>query len=160
MRFKFLLAGLLAISVFACTKNDEIQPRIEDDDISYVSAFKDFSKILSEAVFSDEAIRCFIKEEALKQFDNDYDVFYPKAKYSYLKGGKTFREHLLEFTTEETLSRIERAIPKLTILVPDWGWLSNFSAKTWDTSDNKVYVGYDQKEIKKVCFLMVKSHLN
>lgn len=153
MRFKFLFAGILAILVISCTKNNEIQPEIEDSDISYASAFKEFSKILSEAVFSDEAIRCFIKEEALKQFDNDYDVFYPKVKYSYLKGGKTFREHLLEFTTEETLSQIERAIPKLTILVPDWDWLSSFSAKTWDTSDNKVYVGYEQEGNKKSVFL-------
>lgn len=51
MRFKFLFAGILAILVISCTKNNEIQPEIEDSDISYASAFKEFSKILSEAVF-------------------------------------------------------------------------------------------------------------
>lgn len=81
---KFILLAT-AISIIAgCSKN-QLEPAasINDPEISETvieNAKKDFSVILSRAVSSDENLRVFIKENALKQFDMDYDVFYPYVR--------------------------------------------------------------------------------
>ncbi len=148
-----IVASILTIVASSCMKDVEKADGPVVETIADSTAFRMFAQILSEAATEDEELRVFIKDEALRKFDKDYDVFYPKVKYIYLKGGKTFREHLLKYTTEQRLVQIERAVPKLTILVPDWSWLSDFSAKSWDTTDDKVYVGYAQDWERKTVFL-------
>ena len=39
-----------------------------------------FAKLLSQAASSNVEVRSFLKKEALAQFDNDYDIFYPMIK--------------------------------------------------------------------------------
>lgn len=43
-------------------------------------AQQQFAEILSKAVYNHAELRAFLKAQALKQFDNDYDVFYPLVK--------------------------------------------------------------------------------
>ena len=112
------------------------------------SAFKNFSVILSKAVFNEPQLRAFIKDEALKQFDCDYDVFYPFVKNETVDNDETFESILKRYDLENKLPSIERAVPKLTILVPDWSWVDKdcFSIKTWDPSDASIMVAYDQAD--------------
>ncbi len=74
-----------------------------------------------------------IKEEALKMFDNDYDILYHMIKDTPLLDRKTVRELLLShYENPERLSEIETMIPTLTIFVPELPE-DSFSAKSWDT---------------------------
>ncbi len=128
----------LAFVFFSCSKttNCESIPSIND---SY-SAAETFSRILSRATYESKDLRLFIKNKALEQFDKDYDVFYPFVKDTKVAQGKTFREMLLQYTDEKTLCSIEKAIPKLTILVPDWSWLHCFSVNSWDAAEQDLAV--------------------
>lgn len=104
--------------------NNESINRIEMD-----KAKKEFVLILSKAVSKNVDIRVFLKKEALKMIDNDYDVFYPLVKDQVISGDKTFRDVLKDFDLKSMLDDIERALPLLTIYVPNLP--SNFSADTW-----------------------------
>ncbi len=90
-----------------------------------------FAKILVQALKSDPDLRAFIKEEALKQFDNDYDVLYQLVRDKEINKGETLRTKLLKFTTEAELLKIENHLPTLTLFVPT---LPNFNPETWNTA--------------------------
>ena len=122
-----------------------VKDNVDTSKITQAEAFSQFSLILSRAVSENQELRTFIKTEAMKMFDNDYDVFYPFVKNRIVKDGLTFRELLLSYCDNENqLNCIESAIPKLTILVPDWGWLKASSIATWDPSDREILVGFAQ----------------
>lgn len=77
------------------------------------------------------------------------DVFYPYVKDHIFSSGKTFRQLIsLHQTYEGQLAAIEKAAPKLTILVPDFSWLDSnlFCASSWDTSNSFLCVGFDDKQ--------------
>lgn len=104
-----------------------------------------FAQVLSKAVMDNENLREFIKAEALKQFDKDYDVFYPFVKDQVVEDGRTFRQILLNYISENDLNSIENQLPMLNILVPDWEWIDAFSIKTWNISDTDIVVSVDGK---------------
>lgn len=100
-----------------------------------------FAKILSKAVSGSVEVRCFLKDEALKQFDNDYDVFYPYVKDKVVQGSQTFRDILLSYCdSDKELEQVEQAQPLLTILVPDLTLFWEFGASKWDVYDEEVAV--------------------
>lgn len=147
-----ILSSLLIIS--ACTKAEK-----EFDSISEVTpyendadAMRDFSVILSQAVHNSMAVRDFIKREALDQFDNDYDVFYPFVKDKMIQDGKSFRDCLLQYTDEHLLRKIEASLPLLTVYVPDLSWIDDeaFCASRWDTVNDEVLVTYHSIERESV----------
>lgn len=110
-------------------------------------AQKEFSLILSKAAHRNRDLRVFLKNEALKQFDYDYDVFYPLTKDKVVSGSKTFREILLDYCdNEKQLERIERELPLLNILIPDLTWVDEdlFSAENWDVDNEEVAVAYSE----------------
>lgn len=145
MRIKNLLfVAFAAFFCFSCKKEEVlVEPVCEEFDLSLAEEL--FSKALSCALYEHESLRDFIKSEALKEFDNDYDVFWPYVRNSVVEEGKTFRELILSYVDEPTLVGIEHSIPKLTILVPDWSWVDTncFSVRSWDTSDPCVGVGFE-----------------
>ena len=128
----------LALVLSSCSKTTNFENNSGINDA--YSAAESFSQILSKATHENQDLRLFIKSKALEQFDKDYDVFYPFVKDSEISQGKTFREILLQYTDEKTLCNIENAIPKLTILVPDWSWLHCFSINDWDASKQELAV--------------------
>lgn len=92
------------------------------------NAHKKYAEILSKAVYDEPLLREFLKNESLKQFDNDYDILHQLVKNVKI-GDKTFKQILLKYTSETSLDSIEKVDPLLTILVPT---LPNFSPDTWN----------------------------
>ena len=150
MKTTNLLALLLFVALFgACNKpvaieKEELSVEVGDNG----SAFEDFAIVLSKAAFNEPALRSFIKEEALKQFDRDYDVFYPFVRTEIVDGKRTFEEILSEYDEHQILPSILSRIPLLTILVPDWSWFDErcFSVHSWNASDPKVMVAFDKED--------------
>lgn len=101
-----------------------------------------FASSLSRAVYDNEELRHLIKEEALKMFDNDYEILWLDFKHAKLSTGKTVRESLIEYSSEEELLEIEEALPLLTVLVPDLTLIGSFNARSWDVSNPEVCVCY------------------
>lgn len=101
-----------------------------------------FAKILSKAVYHVPSLRIFLKEEAEKQYDRDYDVFYPFVKDKVIENGKTFREILISYSSEKEISLIEKSVPLLTIMIPELSKFGAFSVSEWNVSDDQVAVTY------------------
>lgn len=95
-----------------------------------------FAKILSKAVYHVPSLRIFLKEEAEKQYDRDYDVFYPFVKDKVIENGKTFREILISYSSEKEISLIEKSVPLLTIMIPELSKFGAFSVSEWNVSDD------------------------
>lgn len=142
--YTLVLAAILLIS---CDKN-ELDQSVQIEDASIEIAIldktesqKEFAQLLSKAIFEHQALRALIKEEALKQFDKDYDVFYPLIKNKEVENGKTVRDLLLSYCDDkQKLSRIEETLPLLNIYVPDFSLFHDFNAENWDVSDNEIAV--------------------
>lgn len=70
--------------MFSCSQEEGTSPINENTSNLPVSATADaqlkFAKLLSQAASSSIEVRNFLKKEALVQFDNDYDIFYPLIK--------------------------------------------------------------------------------
>ena len=76
--------------MFACTQekdsllseNEKATAQIPE--LTTAEAQMKFAKLLSQAASNSVEVRKFLKNEATKQFDNDYDVFYPMIKTKLL----------------------------------------------------------------------------
>ena len=132
---------IIGLSTVSCEKESAIS--IQEVCVeSEFDAHKEFSIILSKALSENPQLRIFLKQEALEQFDRDYDVLYLRSKNELVDGKKTFAEILSEYDDKGYLDRIEADMPKLNILIPDWSWAEGFSINNWDTTNNDVSVGY------------------
>lgn len=115
----------------SCTteKNLNLLPQSE-------ASLESFAILLSKAVYNEPELRSFIKDEALKRVDYDYDVVYTFVKDEEVAEGKTFEMVLRQYDDRGLLAKIADQYPLLTILVPDWAWVCEdcFSPQKWDTS--------------------------
>lgn len=135
------------IQIISCDDN-ELGEAVKDESVSTeiakmdkTEAQKEFARLLSKAVFENQALRVLIKDEALKQFDKDYDVFYPLIKNKEIEPGKTVRDLLLSYCDDkQKLSHIEEILPLLNIYVPDFSLFHDFTAENWDVTDNEIAV--------------------
>lgn len=136
LKLLLLLAVLLAFS--NCKKETEFEENNSSNTLPSIlktkDAYNDFAKILSKAVLKNPSIREFIKKNALKQINKDYDVFYPFIKNSIVHEGQTFREILKECEEyPNQLDSIENVTSLLTIYVPTLPE-NSFSPETWNSS--------------------------
>ena len=138
----FLFVSLTTLFL-ACSK-EEIK---ENNEVPYTTITKDealsrFARILSEALSSESELREFLKQEALKKYDNDTDVFIPWILDSKVTRNKTFFDYIIKYASMDELETIQRTVPCLSIYIPDWSWISSdaFSVTKWDTADNMVAV--------------------
>lgn len=136
------------LTCFACSKHnidiDTSNSLITDKE----EALKTFSIALSKAVHSNQELKDFIKNEALKCFDNDYDVFYPYVKNRNVGDSGSFKDIIASYMDDPSLiDRIESCIPLLTIYVPDITWLdpNGFCANNWDTAEPITTITYKGK---------------
>jgi hypothetical protein len=97
-----------------------------------------FANVLSKAVYERKDVREFLKAEALKQFDKNYDVLYYLAKDEYI-GEKTFREILISYSSEKWIDEIEKNVPLLNILVSKIAFF-NVYPEDLDVDDNEIPV--------------------
>lgn len=139
----------LLCTISSCSKEDY---ELTDCSTSELSTKEQFAELLSAAITNSEELRFFIKKEALRQYDKDYDVFYPFVRDKIVCGEKTFRDCLLDYVDEKSLLKIENDNPFLTIYVPDWEWLGAFSVNDWDTSNDDVFVGIADNNSKHRLF--------
>ena len=162
MKNKFITMALASLAFTACTNDDaisldkELQTNNQNKVVLMAEddAQQAFAKILSKAVYNDISVREFIKSEAIKQFDNDYDILYAFAKDKEVAPGYTFRDALLNYCKDENeLISIEQSLPLLNILVPDLTFISSFKADNWDLSDEEVPVSYDKDHNSGVLFV-------
>lgn len=146
---KRLFVFFILTILFSCCSKDNLEKRSGPPLVqcfSETDALESFALILSSALYENEELRVFLKEEALKQYDRDYDVFFPFVKDHIFSSGKSFYDILSSYAQGLGLiDAIEKSVPKLTILIPDYSWINPdcFSVYYWDTSSNNVCIGYD-----------------
>jgi hypothetical protein len=124
-----------------------------------------FGTALAGAMADSPTLRKLIKEEALKMFNNDYDVLYHLIKDTKLDNDHTVRQLLLPyFENEKQLQEIERDLPLLTIFVPVLPE-NTFSASLWDTDNQVPSVGvtsYKTNDVNVIdhtgAVLVIKAH--
>ncbi|MBG6112002.1 hypothetical protein IWX84_002897 [Flavobacterium sp. CG_9.10] len=164
-QFTYLI--FCSVLVASCTNDEYNTPDLQntiDVEMPFESIKMDengqlkmkFAESLANALLANKDLRRLVKEEALKQFDKDYDVMYQLVKnkslmptdYNGISNGKvakstlitssqatTFRQALLPFFKNEAeLIEIEQKLPLLSIFVPELP-LGYFSAETWDVND-------------------------
>ena len=160
--FKFMLVVALYAGVMTACKDDllnanepsspmrakgEILKGSENDNYFYK---KKFAVALYSAMSESYELRSFIKKEALKKFNNDYDVLYNYVKDNNVEGtGKTLRDFLTPYFDNEdvSLDEIAYAVPLLTIFVPSLPH-EIFSAEKWDCEK---YTPYVAVRLRNVC---------
>ena len=155
---KSLFIIALCTFAFSCAEDfsenqsaqDSTTPLLDSISLTENDAKQEFSEILSKAIYENIELRSFIKDKAIQQFDNDFDVFYPILKNEVVGKGGTFRNILLKYTTEEELSNIERTLPLLNIYVPDLSLFTNITPYNWDITDNQIPVTFKENQTSKM----------
>lgn len=151
MIMKKYFVSLFCIAAFcACTDQVNEFPSQPDGSqsktivqapLDQVTAQKKFAKALSKAVSNSLDVRKFLKAEAVAQFDNDYDIFYPLVKNKIVYDNQSLRDILLSYCKDENeLVQIEQSLPLLNILVPDLSLFWDFNAEKWNVDDKEVSV--------------------
>lgn len=108
--------------------------------------YEKFARGISQAL-QNRAFRNLLRNEALKQFNKDYDVLYHNIKNTpinasvYIKSTdtevtfKTLGDFLVSFfDDEQDLENFENQYPLTTIFIPELP-LDSFSAEMWDVND-------------------------
>lgn len=133
------------LAIFSCSRHSLEIDRNGSSITDKEEAMKSFSIALSKAVHSNQELKDFIKNEALKCFDNDYDVFYPYVKNCQIGDFGTFKDIIASHMDDPSLiDKIETIIPLLTIYVADVTWLDpdGFCARNWNTSESITTITY------------------
>ena len=147
MKRKLILLLTTLSFLYSCKNDDEFNKENSDvknrvENLSQKDELKqEFSKALAKALANNVELRKFIKEEALKMFDNDYDILYQIVKDEKI-GDSSFRDIILEYyDKKENLNFLEQYYPTLTIFVPELP-LNTFSAKKWNAENEIPLVAY------------------
>lgn len=126
----FLIIGLL-LSCKKDTTNVTTQTISIDKIYNAQSNLKRaFGKSLLKSMQESPMLRSLLKEEALNQFDNDYEVLYYLIKDKTLENGQSVHD-LITKNLDGNLDEILKTYPTLTILVPELPE-NSFSAARWD----------------------------
>lgn len=150
-----MLASIFASS---CSNEEVIEngtsasAPVNDVLLEETTAQQEFAMILSKAVASNQSLREFLKKEAVKEFDNNFDIFYPYARNKKIDEQHTFRDVLVENSSEAEIKKIESSLPLLTIFIPDLSMFNAFNVKTWDTAEGEVFVSYDKDNNQSVFY--------
>lgn len=147
--------SLIGLTLFSCKNEDSIVP-VDDEKMKsnyeiecqlVENGQEFFARILSKAVANSKELRGFIKNEAIKKFDMDYDLLYHKTRNKEVIDGLTFRDIILaNIITEEEKAQflqIENNLPLLTIYIPNLLNITGFSADSWDISNEQIAVAYE-----------------
>ena len=103
-----------------------------------------FARILSAAVSDSKDVREFLKAEALKKFDKNYDVLYLAVK-DEMVGDKTFRQVLASYASEGAIDSIEANVPLLNIYLTRTAFLDIYP-EDLDVDDKFTPVAVEEKD--------------
>ena len=162
---KNLMMIIVCISLWSCQKNEINEPDNLLSDAELTTNLKhnakeelklEFSKALFAAMKENESLRRLIKEEALKKFDNDYDILYSLIKDKVLDDGQTVHTIMLAYLGNSLMSKIEKEMPTLTIYIPELpeGY---FSAESWNTTNQIPQIAYNVKSTNDVPIIKSES---
>lgn len=160
------LAIILSVCSISCNE-DYVSDNLKNtDEVSSIttSSIKEqnmtnFANILSKVVYDNKDVRNFLKLEALKQFDENYDVLYHSVKDKSING-KSFREILISYSSEKEINEIEKNVPLLNILLPEIK-IFNVSPEDLDINDPEIPIAIStSKEIDLYLNGKVELHLN
>ncbi len=149
MKRNFIYLCIIGLLFSACSNDDFIDinkknatPKVEVKNKK--ETISKFASILSKAVYNNKQVRQFLKNEAIKQFDRNYDVLYYLVKNKDVDG-RTFRDILISYSSESIIEKIEREIPLLNILIPKIG-LFNIFPEQMNVSDNEIPVAISKED--------------
>lgn len=130
---RLMLLAMSVIYITGCEKEDlnaveqsldpiEAAPGLAggDQDVILTSRDKVLDNVAKRLARSleKEEVRAFIKSEALKKFDGDFDILYSNVKNKSITGSK-FSEHLNQAAkTGEDVNQLAARVPLLNIAVP------------------------------------------
>jgi hypothetical protein len=143
--------GFLTILTVACrpqVEQDGVYPVRDGITARQAARYKvDAAKTWAKAVHN-ESIREFLKEEALKKFDGDYEVLYQFVQGKKMKNGKLLSELLSSYdASPQHFKEVNESLPLLTIYVPTF-----FSAAKWNTSTQIPIVAVRDENERLIAF--------
>lgn len=147
---------LLAASIFSCSEDEEVlNSKSASSNSNYSKADKQtlmtgFAKSLSSIVEESQEARKLLKDEAVQQFDKNYDVLWENVKGKYV-GNITFREYLEKKSSSEFMDALETEVPNLNILFPENPFF-NLSAESYDPADAELPVVVSTDKINLLYF--------
>lgn len=89
-----------------------------------------FALLLSNVIKNDKSVNLFLKKQALRKFNLEYDILYHQIKDLKISDNESLHEKLLKYTDKVQLSEIESLLPLLTIFIPELP--GDVSARTWN----------------------------
>lgn len=141
-----VIALALAILSPSCKQDNGEIPNTSTGNTFSVASEKlyreDFSKTLSKALDKSVELRSLLKDEALKEFDNNTDILYHLIKSKEVSPGVTVRQLLLQHWDQDVaqFNKLEESLPLLNIYLPDFSFLGMESSKEWNTHSSEVAV--------------------
>ena len=139
-----ILGCFLSYSFQSCSddnviiQNEEFSnPTINEFELSADSSkslmLVEFAKVLSKVVYENQSVRELIKEEAMKEFDCNYDVLWMNIG-NKTAGDASMNQIIAEYSSPEFIDLIQEKIPLLNILFPEI-IATNTTAYTYDPTD-------------------------
>lgn len=128
------------------TENEDVERK--NNRLDEQSAMQRFAEILSIATYKRTDVREFLKREAIKQFDKNYDVLYIKVKDLRI-GNETFEEILSQYTEEGELEQIILSVPTINVFIPQIA-ACNIYPDNLDCSDYETPVALPEKSTNKL----------
>ncbi len=144
LTFFYSMLLIVGIGFISCSKDPIDTNQLIKDQAMFNNEnnvlLKDFGLALARSLKLNHQLRSFIKNEALKKFDKDYEILIYKIKDAEIEKGETF-EQIINKNSESAfnLSSLLHIYPTLTILVPKLPD-NSFSPEQWNVDDQIPYV--------------------
>ena len=153
----FFYVASLALVLSSCAKDaletEEAVTNQQETELSVSEkdALKaQFASVLSTVVYENADVREFLKSEAVKQFDKNYDILYISIKDKQV-GGQTFRNLLVSKSSEEFIRQVEQGIPLLNILFPNLP-MFDLSPEDYDSKDYELPVAAPRQDCNELYY--------
>jgi hypothetical protein len=153
---ELLVIASAALILSSCKKNmNEItapaQPASITGSISLNESLDNAAMTIA-ASLKDQSVRSFIKSEALKQFDGDYDILYQSVKNNSIKGRSL--ESILSGNTQARLPQAN-GFEKMVAIVPNFQISVPVHCDKWNEMNYTPLVaisqpGVNEKDLKQI----------
>ena len=147
LALQFVVVSVSSLLLLSCEKENVLERDVAAVEVAHYSADElrtAFAKNLAVSL-ENETLRGFLKVEALKRFDGDYDILFNMVKNNPVnEKGDTFSEILsTSWKGEISLEEVAVGLPTLNILIPD---LLSAPTELWDTKEHTPLVAVKNSE--------------